>query len=251
VLRQSLVCYALGEIGSTPHASVREFLEARTNSKSWPIRLQAALARFKTFVKCEGIYRINHKGRTNADYGTLVDSLTTSTSEAERLMFLLAFASILCRPGFGPFSQPFQRNYTELQTQIETLCLPYLTDDEQRSNAMTLKQLIQTNDYIGVCIHVAINLEGGDQDPLHAALIDNCCNGSIVTAGHDQASRHLAMCFLLKKKHRTAFEIAEGLASRNPDWVDIQILVAPILGDTPDPEDEAAQRSPTFATPIS
>ena len=29
---------------------------------------------------------------------------------------------------------------------------------------------------------------------------------------------------------------------RNPDWVDIQILVAQILGDTPGAEDEAAQR---------
>jgi len=72
--------------------------------------------------------------------------------------------------------------------------------------------------------------------------MDNFCNGSIVTAGHDQASRHLAMCFLLKKEHRMAFEIAEELASRNPDWVDIQILVAQILGDTPGAEEEAAQR---------
>ena len=39
-----------------------------------------------------------------------------------------------------------------------------------------------------------------------------------------------------------AFEIAEGLASRNPDWVDIQILVAQILGDTPGAEEEAAQK---------
>ncbi len=39
-----------------------------------------------------------------------------------------------------------------------------------------------------------------------------------------------------------AFEIAEELASRNPDWVDIQILVAQILGDTPGAEEEAAQR---------
>jgi hypothetical protein len=251
VFRQWLICYALGEIDSAPHASACEFLEARAHSQSWPIRLQAAITRFKTFVKAEGVFRINHKGQTRADYGAVVDSLVTTMSEPERLVCLLAFASILSGPGVGSFSQPFQSNYVALQTQIETLCLPFLKDDDKKSKATTLKQLIQTNDYVGVCVLVALDLDGSDRHPLHAALMDNCCNGSFLTAGHDQVARHLAMCFLLKKEHRVAFEIAEGLASRNPDWVDIQILVAEILADTPGAEDEAAQRSPAFAAPTS
>ena len=242
VFRQWLICYALGEIGSAPHASACEFLEARAHSQSWPIRLQAAIARFKTFVKAEGVFRINHRGQTRANYGALVDLLVTPMSEPERLICLLAFASILSSPGVGSFSQPFQGNYVALQTQIKTLCLPFLKDDDKKSKATTLTQLIQTNDYVGVCVLVALDLDGGDLQPLHAALMDNCCNGSIVTTGHDQALRHLAMCFLLKKEHRVAFEIAEGLASRNPDWVDIQILVAQILGDTPGAEEEATQK---------
>jgi len=55
MFRQWLICYALGEIGSAPHASVAESLEARGHSPSWPIRLQAALARYKTFVKADGV----------------------------------------------------------------------------------------------------------------------------------------------------------------------------------------------------
>jgi hypothetical protein len=163
-------------------------------------------------------------------------------AEPDRLVCLLAFASILSGPSVGSFSQPFQSNYVALQTQIEALCLPFLKDEDKKSKATTLKQLIQTNDYVGVCILVALDLDDGDQHPLHGALIDNCCNGLIETAGHDQASRHLAMCFLLKKERRTAFEIAEGLASRNPDWVDIQILVAEILGETLGAEDDAARK---------
>ncbi len=242
VFRQWLICHALGEIGSDPHASAQEFLEARAHSRSWPIRLRAALARFKTFVKAEGVFRINHKGQTRADYSALVNSLITPMSEPEQVVCLLAFASILSGPSVGPFSQPFQSNYAALQTQIEALCLPFLKDDAEKSKATMLKQLTQTNDYVGVCVLVALDLDSGDRNPLHAALMDNCCNGSIITAGHDQALRHLAMCFLLKKEHRVAFEIAEGLASRNPDWVDIQILVAQILGDMPGAEEEAARK---------
>ncbi|MCW2275940.1 hypothetical protein GJ654_16630 [Rhodoblastus acidophilus] len=242
VFKRWLICYALGEIGSAPHASARRFLEACAHSQSWPIRLQAALARFKTFVKAEGIFRINHSGQMRTDYDAFAGSLIKPMSEPERMVCLLSFASILSGPCVGSFSQPFQSNYAALQTQIEKLCVPLLKDDDNRLKATTLKQLIQTHDYVGVCVMVALELDGRDQHPLHAALMDNCCNGSIVTAGHDQASRHLAMCFLLKKEHRMAFEVAEALASRNPDWVDIQILVAQILGDTPGAEDEATQK---------
>lgn len=242
VFRQWLICYALGEIASAPHASAREFLEAHTHSQSWTIRLQAALARFKTFVKTEGIFRINHRGHAKGDYDALLGLLITPTAQHERLIYLIAFASVLSGPGVGSCSQPFQNNYAALQTQIETLCVTLLKDDDKKSKATTLKQLIQTNDYVGVSVLVAVDLDGGDQHPLHAALIDNCCNGSIVTTGHDQALHHLAMCFLLKKEHRMAFEVAEGLASRNPDWIDIQILVAQILGDTPGAEEEASQK---------
>jgi hypothetical protein len=75
---------------------------------------------------------------------------------------------------------------------------------------------MQTNDYIGVCLLVALDLDGGDQHPMYAMLIENGCNGSIVAAAHNQASRHLAMCFLLRKEHRAALDIVELLASRNP-----------------------------------
>jgi hypothetical protein len=242
VYRQWLICHALGEIGSAPHASVTAFLEACGHSPSWPIRLQAALARFKTFVKNEGVYRINHKGQLTADYDAFVGSLTTPMSESEQITFLLALASILGGPSVGSFSKPFQNNYAELQNHIEALCLPFLKDDAKKTKATTLKQLIQTNDYVGVCLLIALDLDGGDRHPLYTALMDNCCNGSIEASGHDQASRHLAMCFHLKNEHRMAFEIAEALAARNPDWTDVQILVAQILGDTPGAEEEAAQK---------
>ena len=50
------------------------------------------------------------------------------------------------------------------------------------------------------------------------------------------------MCFVLKKQLGFAFEIADGLAARNPGWLDIQILVAQILGETPGEEDKAAKK---------
>jgi hypothetical protein len=156
-------------------------------------------------------------------------------SENDRLVCLLGFASILSGP-FAVFSRPFQDNYAALQAQIEALCLPFLRDGQ----ATTLRQLIQTHDYVGVAVLDAINLEGGDQHPLYTPLIDNCCKDNITAARHDQALRHLAMCFHLMKDDPTALEIAEGIAARNPDWVDVQVLAVQILGEIPGEEDKAA-----------
>lgn len=242
LFHQWLICLALGEIASAPHESVRIYLEGWAGSQNWPLQLQASIALFRTFVKNEGQFRINHKGQTRSDYDLIVSSLVTGMTQQERLVCLLAFASVMSSPHLGAFFKPFEAKYLAMQAEIEALCLPFLKDDDARSKASTLKQLMQTNDYIGACLLVALDLDGGDQHPLYAMLIDNCCNGSIVAAAHNQASRHLAMCFLLKKEHRTALDIVEPLASRNPDWLDIQVLVAQILCDTPGGEREAAEK---------
>jgi hypothetical protein len=242
IFRRYLICHVLGEIGSAPHASVSAFLEDSGRSTTWAIRLEAALARFKTFVKSEGLYRTNHKGQTTADFNAFVNALLTPMSPDERLICKLGFASILGGPKGGPFLKPFESNYAALQTEIETLCLPLLEDDANKTKAAVLKKLIQTDDFVGVCVLVALDLDGGDKHPLFAALVDNCCNGTIAAANHDQAARHLAMCFILKKAHHFALEVAKPLATRNPDWIDVQILVAEILGQTVGAEREAAER---------
>ncbi len=235
--RQWLICYALGEIGSAPHAAAREFLQSCTHSPLWLIRFEAVLAEFKTFVKTEGCFRINHKGETKDCYDVLVDSMLAPMSRPERLICLLAFASLLSGPGFEAFALPFQSHYSRLQINIEVECSHFLKDDDNKSKESKLKQLIQTHDYVGVCLLLALDYD--DQDPLRAALLDSCCNGSIVTTNHDQATRHLAMSFLLKKDYCTALDIVQGIASRNPELVEIQILTAEILGDTPGAKEEA------------
>jgi hypothetical protein len=240
--RQWLICYALGEIASSPHASAARFLEARTKAAQWGLRLQATLAPFKTFVMSEGLYRVNNKGKTTADYSASVGSLTASMTSPELFICSLAFASILSGPKIGPISQPFVDDYARLQTNIEALCAPYLNDDAELAKAKTLKQLIQTHDYVGVCVLLAINPQDDARKQFREALIDACCSGSIVTAAHEQAARHLAMCFLLRKDHGIALQIARGIATRNPDLLAAHILVAQILADKPGSENDAVQK---------
>ena len=50
------------------------------------------------------------------------------------------------------------------------------------------------------------------------------------------------MCYVLKGDQARALQIAKGLAGRNPDWTEVQILVAQILADTPGAEDEASRK---------
>jgi hypothetical protein len=60
---------------------------------------------------------------------------------------------------------------------------------------------------------LAINFPDDSPKRLREALIDACCSGSIVTASHDQVPRHLAMCFLLRKGHGMALQMARVVAS--------------------------------------
>jgi len=242
VFRQYLICHVLGEIGSEPHESVSNFLDAQAHSATWAVRLEAVMARYKSFIKNEGVFRANHKGQIKVEHDALVASMTQAMSSDERLMCLLGFASVHTGPLAGVFTAPFSSNYTALQAELETLILPLLNDDDANAKATMLKQLIQTHDYVGVSVHIAISLNGGESHPLYAALVDACCRGTIIAAPNNQATRHLAMSYVLKKDHRFAFEIAGPLADRNPDWVDAQILVAQILGEIVGAEAQARER---------
>lgn len=243
-LRRWWDCYALGEIGSSPHASATEFLKACARSSTWTLRLQATLALFKTFVKAEGLYRLNYQGRTKNDYQSFVNVLTASMPPRELLLTTLAFASILSEPAIGSFSRPFASDYAAHQAQIQSLCAPYVENSADGTGLATLRQLIETNDYVGVCVHVAISLEPecNARKQLRELLLDECCNGAIATAGHDQAARHLAMCLLVKKEHARALEVAKAIAARNPEWIVAQVLVAQILAAMPATGDEATRQ---------
>jgi len=242
VFRQSLICYALGEIGSSPHASVTAFLTVRATSPAWGMRLPATLALFKTFVRSEGLLRANNKGRTPADFGSVVDGLTSSMSEPELLICLLAFSSVLCGQGLNFFLKWFEPDYKRLQGRVEALCLPYLKDNPTGEKAKLLKQLIDSYDYVGVALLIATELENDPRKLLRDGLLDCCCRGEVIAAAHDQAGRHLAMCFYVKKDHARALAIASHIAARNPDQIAAQILVAQIQGDMPGAEDEAKQK---------
>lgn len=240
--RQWLICRSLGEVASWPHASVSALLEEHMKAVQWSLKLQATLALFKTFVMAEGPYRINNKGRIRIIYGAYVNSLTASMTPPELLICSLAFASILSGPRIGVFSQPFADDYARLQGDIEKFCGLYLKDDPSPASAKTLKELIQTHDYVGICVLLAINFSDDAPKQLREALIDAGCTGSIVAASHDQASRHLSMCFLLRKDHGMALQIAREIATRNPDLITAQVLVAQILAEKSGSEDDAVQK---------
>jgi hypothetical protein len=242
VFRQYLICHTLGEISIEQHKSVSDFLGTQARSLVWTVRLEAVMARYKYFIKNEGLFRINNQGRTKVEHDALVASMTQAMSPNERLVCLLGFASVHTGPLAGVFTTPFGSNYTVFQAELEMLILPLLNGDEANSQAALLKQLIRTHDYVGVSVHIAINLIGGESHPLYAALVDACCRGAIIAASNNQASRHLAMSYVIKKEHRFAFEVAGPLADRNPDWVDAQILAAQILGELVGEEAEALGR---------
>ncbi len=242
VHRKCLICRALGEIGSEPHATAKIFLKMCARSNIWPLRMQAVLASYKSFIKNEGLFRLNHSNQQKTDYSTIVDPLISSMSEHGRLVCLIAFASILSGPDLGLFSKPFHENYLALQDQIKMLCFDLLAEEDKTSKITTLSQLIKSYDYVGVCVLIVIDLNSQNLLPtLRDQLLENCCNRSIVTANHDQAWRHHAMCFLLQGNFPAAHEITEWLASKNPQSPDLRILAAEIQVDISGKEDLVTQ----------
>lgn len=240
--RRWMICYALGEIGSHPHATADTFLWQCTKSEIWTLALQAKLALFKIFIKSEGIYRLNHQGKVRIDYDRQVAVLTAGLSEQQRFLHDVAFASVLSGASIGSLGLPFSENYSSLQKQLQVKASSYCQTGDTDSAQELLGQLIKTNDFVGVCIYLATNSSISADSIFSEMMLDACCGQLILAAPHDQAARHLAMCYYHRKDYVTAFSIVETIAARNPAWLDIQILAAQILTEMPGSEDKTLKR---------
>lgn len=230
--RKWLICRALGEIGSYPHLDVQGFLKTCAKSRVWPVRLQAVLALYKSFIKNEGLFRLNHKGQQKLAYVTFVEPLLSPLSKEQRLICLIAFASIFSGPDHHIFYKVFDQSLSSLQEEIKKSCVELLSNEDKQSKNTTLSQLISNFDYVGVCVLVYIDLSAQHKLPrLREQLLENCCNRTVVTASHDCAWRHHAMCFLLRGELSVAHEIIIWLSSKNPESLDLRILAAEIQVD--------------------
>lgn len=241
LVRQWLVCRSLGTIASLPHASVSQFLEDKGQRDPWFIRLDAVLASFKMYIRTEGLHRINRK-RREIEFSDYVGKLTMGMADPEQLVCSLAFASAMNGADVGVLAQSFAADYAQLQIDIEASCLGVLKHAVESGKASTLKQLVQTHDYVGICVLLAIDLKDEFPKPLFEGLVNACQVDSIQAARHDQSIRHLAVCALLAKNYDRALQLAQNLATRNPDVIAYQTFVAQILVEKPGSEDEALEQ---------
>ncbi|MFZ6864229.1 hypothetical protein ACO0K7_16495 [Undibacterium sp. Ji67W] len=236
--RRIYICYALGELGSAPHHSVSQFLSVQRQSEYSQIRIQAVIAEFKTYIKSEGVYRLNNRERTKSNYDDFTSSLLLSLSPHEKLICKLSFASV--HFNYGSFSSPFELNYKALQDEIKTLCLPFIKDTTDNVKATMLSQLIRSNDYVGISLLVAI--ECGEHHPLYEVLLEYCCCGLVIALTHDKAQCNLAKCFYLRKDYVSAFNVLNNFALNNPELIEVKILSIEMLHEIQGTEDEVRLR---------
>ena len=138
------------------------------------------------------------------------------------------------------FAQPLNRDYEALQSEIEALCKGPSFAPICSANIDLLQKLLLTHDYIGVCLLLADQLKLVSADFLADGLLTAACRSWVICASHNQAIRHLAVCFLRKREFDAATQIANGLAKRNPEDVSLQIFLAQVLTENPE-ADKAAQ----------
>jgi len=240
------LCYCLGELAGWPHKSVNEFLAKRAGAgQDWNIQFQALLALFKIYVRSEGLARVNRM-KPCRSYAVDIAPLVAGLTEGQRLLCLIAFASQFCSSRMGNYAQALTGEYAGLQSGIESLCKDDVFAAICAPVADVLHELLQTHDYVGVCLLLADRLKPANFDTLAGELLTASCRGWVIAASHNQATRHFAACLLRKQEFATALIIADQMATANPGDVTLQIFAAQVLGSTPGAGDETARRIATI-----
>ncbi|HVB82273.1 MAG TPA: hypothetical protein VNE82_20260 [Candidatus Binataceae bacterium] len=240
------ICYCLGELAGWPHKTVNAFLANRAATiQDWNAQFLAVLALFKIYVRSEGLARVNRKNPFRS-YASDIAPLIAGMTEEKRLLCLIAFASQFCSPRNGSFAKVLSDEYSALQSEIEALCNGTSLHPICAPVDNLLHQLLLTHDYVGVCLLLADQLKAANLDSLADNLLTAACRGWVIAMPHSEARRNLAACFLRKQEFATALEIADRLATRNPDDVMLQLFVVQVLAGTPGAGAKAIQRIATI-----
>jgi hypothetical protein len=236
------LCYCAGELASWPHARVSNFLTERAvTNLDWNVQFHALLARFKIYVRTEGLARINRSNPFRS-YAAEIAPLVAGLPETRRLVCAITFVSYICHPAMGIFAKPLHDDFAALRDEIDALCrCPTLTDICMLVIDI-VANLQKAYDYVGVCLVIADAVKAVGMHALADELLTAACAGWVVAAHHSGAVRNLSACFLRRGDFANAFQIADQLAARNPDDIDLQIFAVQILVNTPDASAEAMQR---------
>jgi len=239
------ICYCLGETARWPHQTVKDYLLGRARGAlDWNVRFNALLALFKIFVRSEGPNRINNK-RVGMSYATDIEPLLVDLPDIRKLLCTIAFASQFCGYAFAHYLQPprpLADDYKALQAAIETLCKAVLAPELYGPVVHLIRPLLASCDYVGLCLLISDQLTVGGLGTMGDDFLTAACGTWVVTAPHNGAVRHLVGCFLRKGQLAHALEVAERLANRNPDDIQLQILTAQILGEMPGRKEDTARR---------
>jgi len=228
------ISHCFGELAKWTNEEAKEFLKARLSiNGNGDLMLQARISLLRMFVASEGLIRINRRIETES-FANALGMLTAGLKDEIRLIVQIVLASQFCDPLLATFRPKFLNDYKTIQQDIALLSDRMLQGKVETEFADMLHRLMETDDYVGVCLWLFDHLAGGENEPVARELLRLACRGAVIAAHHDQAQRHLAGCFLRLEEMPTALQIAEWLATRNPDDVGHQILRLQILAAMPD-----------------
>lgn len=225
---EEYVCASLGIISGWYNQEAREYLENFVVSCP-PSRekLVASLALFIIYVRTEGIFRINKRAKNvgfQEAMGWLFDNVNVQYKITLKLVFLSNFYSY----SLANYEMSFDQELKELKKELKLLIKNLITDDVFTSIDRTYNCLIDSYDYVGIALLLHNNLKKSN---FRTLLVELACSNLILTANHDQALSNTVICNSLCGYTETALNIAKDLASRNPNQIDLQILLAQVLAE--------------------
>lgn len=233
----SVIALCLGDLANWSNLQVRAYLTEGI-SVATPLAVYTRIALLRIFVRTEGLARINRRPPAEA-FSDVLGSLTRGLGSETKLITEIFLASQFCDQRIATFMKPFEKDYADLQSDIVELVRCLVPAEEGARISEMVRCLVETHDYVGVCLYLYGELKSSKLEILVGDLILMACDGVIQAAHHDQSRRHLCGCFLHLGRYNEALGLADSLARSNPDNPDFQILLTQVMTFLPECQDAA------------
>ena len=216
---------ALGRVAEWDAARQLEPLRASAvPAQPWDLRRAAIIGLFESFVRYEGLHRIN-AGEFSLDFKSEVEPWLTGLSLTEELELRLAMASGFWKPDIDAFFKMFEQDIRAIDDRLLTLVNDELARIGRSERADIAAKLVAARDHVGLVLLLA-----EPPTSMEARELLVLARGGTIFAGRlPQCGRHLACCLWLLQDVDGALHVVERLMARHPGNVDYELLKLEIL----------------------
>ena len=222
--------YVISLLARVMQADVPRFANpvraAAAVGRPWPLRREAVSGLFRTYLREEGLRRINDR-REFINISSEMEPFLDGFPRLEIIELLTAMTSIYWDRDLAPMAERCKPDLDRVADRLLEEVSKALMADQRGTDVPLAERLVKNFEMVGLVLHLSLPSKGKE----YFELLESVREGRILVSQGDASSHNLIQCLWLVGDKDAALSVATRLARASPGNADYELLRLGLLSN--------------------